>query len=187
MKEKVINYEDVITNTKKSIHREKWLPWKNYFLYCYGNEIKENCIKCPETIKTIKKIPGMKTAFFSIFLPNTHLTPHRGPYKGVLRYHLGLKIPKNKELCKIKILNGERTWEKGKSLIFDDSHIHEAWNKSQEIRVVLFVDFERPLKFPLSKINETFLKLAKSAKSTIETANNIKEAQNNYLNQNNNH
>ena len=77
----------------------------------------------------------------------------RGPYKGVLRYHLGLIVPQPKTLCKIKVGADFRYWEEGKSLIFDDSDWHLVWNDSAFQRVVLFVDFVRPLPFPLSAVN----------------------------------
>ncbi len=38
----------------------------------------------------------------------------------------------------------ERAWEPGKMLVFDDSLTHEAWNKSDKLRVVLLVDFLTP-------------------------------------------
>ena len=168
-------YENIMDITKDSEIAKKWFPWKNYYLFCYGNRIDNNYNKFPKTIKLIKKIPGIKTAFFSVFEPNTHLTPHRGPYKGVLRYHLGLIIPKDKELCKIRINNDIRSWEEGKSIIFDDSHIHEAWNNSNERRVVLFVDFVRPLNFPLSLINNMIIRIAKNSKEVKNIVNNIKK------------
>ncbi|NIP29217.1 MAG: aspartyl/asparaginyl beta-hydroxylase domain-containing protein, partial [Candidatus Dadabacteria bacterium] len=62
--------------------------WKTYFLAGYGIESKENCKRCPETARILKKIPGMKTAFFSILSPKKHIPAHKGPFNGVLRYHL---------------------------------------------------------------------------------------------------
>ncbi|NEQ51712.1 MAG: aspartyl/asparaginyl beta-hydroxylase domain-containing protein, partial [Leptolyngbya sp. SIO3F4] len=67
--------------------------WKIYALYGYGIKVEKNCQKCPKTTQLIEKIPGMKTAFFSILPPGTHLEEHRGPYNGVIRCLLGLKIP----------------------------------------------------------------------------------------------
>ncbi|NEQ50725.1 MAG: aspartyl/asparaginyl beta-hydroxylase domain-containing protein, partial [Leptolyngbya sp. SIO3F4] len=107
----------------------------------------------------IEKIPGMKTAFFSILPPGTHLEEHRGPYNGVIRCLLGLKIPKEKEKCGFRIGNEIRHWETGKCMLFDDTFRHEAWNKSDEIRVCLFLDVARPLKFPMSVLNDLLLKL----------------------------
>ena len=71
------------------------------------------------------------------------ISPHRGPYNGVLRYHLGIEIPLGD--CALVVKKQQRGWSNSHSLIFDDSYVHEAWNKTDETRVVLFVDFLRPL------------------------------------------
>ena len=104
-------------------------------------------------MRLLKAIPGMKTAMFSILAPHKHIPGHRGPYKGVLRYHQGLIVPTPKTLCKINVGADFRYWEEGKSLIFDDSHWHLVWNNSDFYRVILFVDFIRPLPFPVSVLN----------------------------------
>ena len=98
-------------------------------------------------------IPGMKTAFFSILAAGKHLPAHRGPYKGVMRYHLGLLIPEPAEECAIRVEHETRHWAEGKSLIFDDTYEHEAWNDTAGTRVVLFVDFVRPLRQPARAVN----------------------------------
>lgn len=131
--------------------------WKTYFLYGYGFKIDKNCQKCPETTELVEKIPGMKTAFFSILLPHKEIPEHQGYYKGVVRYHLGLVIPKLYKQCGIKIGNEVAHWEEGKSLLFDDAFTHQAWNKTDEIRVVLLIDVIRPLPFPFSSINRIVL------------------------------
>jgi ornithine lipid ester-linked acyl 2-hydroxylase len=133
--------------------------WKTYFFYAYGLQAQKNCDRCPNTTRLIEKIPGMKTAFFSILLPGKHIPEHRGPYKGVLRYHLGLIIPEPHEKCRIRVGNDVRSWREGKSLIFDDSFPHEAWNETDSVRVVLFIDVIRPLPFPWSALNETVIRL----------------------------
>jgi len=131
--------------------------WKSFFFYAYGRAIDKNCTLCPKTVRALQHIPGMRTAFFSIMAPDTCLLPHRGLYKGVLRYHLALKVPKDFTKCVLKINHHELHWHEGESLIFDDTYEHEAWNKSNEVRVVLFVDFIRPMRFPASMINECIL------------------------------
>jgi beta-hydroxylase len=60
----------------------------------------------------------------------------------------------------IRIGNEVRSWEQGKVLIFDDAYEHEAWNETAEQRVVLFVDFVKPLRFPANVINWLLLNLA---------------------------
>jgi beta-hydroxylase len=99
----------------------------------------------------------MLTAMISILAPGKHIPPHRGPYKGVLRFHLGLLIPGPPGACRIRIDTETRPWVEGRSLIFDDSFEHEAWNDTGSLRAVLFVDFVRPLPFPLSLLNRVML------------------------------
>lgn len=131
--------------------------WKTFFLYGYGIKMKQNCQRCPLTTRLIESIPGMKTAFFSILLPGKHIPKHRGPYKGLLRYHLALKVPQDRKNCLIRVGDESRHWLEGKSLLFDDSFVHEAWNLTDELRVVLFVDVVRPTKFPISVINRLLI------------------------------
>lgn len=152
--EQLPNFQDISAD-QSSITSDNL--WKTYFFYGYGFKAQENCLRCPKTTEFIEKIPGMKTAFFSILFPNKHIPEHRGVYKGVLRYHLGLKVPQ--QGCKIRVGNQKRSWQEGKSLIFDDTFPHEAWNQSNEIRVILFVDVVRPMKFPFSLLNEIMIKL----------------------------
>jgi ornithine lipid ester-linked acyl 2-hydroxylase len=60
---------------------------------------------------------------------------------------------------RFKVGNEIRHWEEGKAMLFDDSFSHEAWNYTDEIRVVLFLDIVRPLYFPWSWINHILLNL----------------------------
>ena len=127
--------------------------WKTYFFYAFGFKAERNCSRCPDTTRLIEQVPGMTTAFFSILAPGKHLPPHRGAFNGVIRYHLGLLVPEPKESCRIRVGDEVRHWEEGQSLIFDDTYRHEVWNDSDGTRVVLFLDFIRPLRFPASTVN----------------------------------
>jgi aspartyl/asparaginyl beta-hydroxylase (cupin superfamily) len=127
--------------------------WQSFPLFLFGHGFDGNTDQCPETVRMLKGIDGMSAAMFSVLKAGARITPHRGPYKGVLRYHLGLIVPEPADSCYI-IVDGVRAgWGKGKSLLFDDTHVHEACNFSENDRVVLFVDIIRPLPFPLNKIN----------------------------------
>ncbi len=151
------NFQDISPDQAYNASQDNL--WKTYFLYGYGVKAKKNCDRCPETTRLIENIPGMKTAFFSILLPGKHIPEHRGPYKGVIRCLLGLKVPEPKEKCRIRVDNETRHWEEGKCMIFDDSFPHEAWNETDDVRVVLFLDIVRPMRFPLSLFNHLFLQL----------------------------
>ena len=132
--------------------------WKTFFIYGYGFEAKLGVEMCPRTAELMRQIPGMTTAMFSILSPRKHILDHRGPYKGVLRYHLGLIVPKEAEACRIRVGDDFRHWEEGRSMIFDDTFNHEVWNDTDETRVVLFVDVLRPLPFPESAVNRLIIK-----------------------------
>lgn len=149
--------------------------WKTYFLAGYGIESKENCKRCPETARILNKIPGMKTAFFSILSPDKHIPAHKGPFNGVLRYHMGLVVPEPKEKCRIRVHDKIKVWEEGQSIIFDDTYEHEVWNETDGFRVVLFVDFVRPIKFPFSLFNNLMVFAAAYIPAMQEASQNQKK------------
>lgn len=132
--------------------------WKTFFFRVYGKPVAKNVRICPATAEAIDKIPGATTAFFSILLGHKEIPPHRGPYNGVLRYHFGVLVP-DPAACGITVGNETRGWQEGKSLVFDDTFEHFAWNRSPNCRVVLFVDFRRPLRFPFNLLNRAVLRL----------------------------
>lgn len=134
--------------------------WKTFFLTGVGMDCEGNAQRCPETMRVLRKIPGLKTAFFSILSPKKHIPPHRGPYVGVLRMHLGLIVPEPREKVRIRIADQICLWEEGRCLIFDDTYNHEVWNDTDGYRVVLFVDFARPMKWPWGGLNDWVLNLA---------------------------
>lgn len=137
--------------------------WKTYFLAGIGMDCSGNARRCPETMRLLKKIPGLKTAFFSILSPRKHIPAHRGAYNGILRLHLGLLVPEPRQRCRIRIGNDYRSWKEGEALIFDDTFNHEVWNDTDGYRVVLFVDFARPLKQPWGWFNERLLNMGSLA------------------------
>ena len=131
--------------------------WKTFFLAGIGMDCAENCRRCPETVWLLGKIPGMTTAFFSILSPGKHIPAHRGAWNGILRLHLGLLVPEPRERVRIRIGNDFYSWREGEALIFDDTFNHEVWNDTDGYRVVLFVDFARPLYQPFHWLNELLL------------------------------
>jgi beta-hydroxylase len=141
------------------VHLTRPNEWHSFFLMAYGVRVEENIRRCPETMRILLGIPGLQTAFFSILSPQMHIAPHHGPYGGLLRYHLALKVPEPRAACRIRVGRDTASWEEGKSLVFDDTYQHEVWNDTDGERVVLFVDFERPLPPALATINRFFIRL----------------------------
>jgi beta-hydroxylase len=154
-REALPNFQDI---SKDQIEITDDDRWKTFFLYGYGFRAQLGTEMCPRTAALMERIPGMTTAMFSILSPHKHILAHRGPYKGVLRYHLGLIVPEDAEACRIRVGEDVRHWEAGRSMIFDDTYDHEVWNDTEETRVVLFVDVLRPLPRAESAINRAIVK-----------------------------
>jgi len=155
--DQMLAYRDDLPNFQDISPEQRLLTdddrWKTYFFYGYGFRFAGNCAQCPRTATLLAGIPALTTAFFSVLGPHKRLPEHRGPYKGVIRYHLGLKIPSPPEACGIRVGGETAHWQEGKSLLFDDTYQHEAWNDTDEDRVVLFLDIVRPMPFPYSWLN----------------------------------
>lgn len=156
-KDELPSFHDISTDVKEI---SSDADWKTFFLLGFGLKSAQNIRACPETWRIMNKIPGLTTVMFSIFEPGKHLPPHRGPYNGVLRMHLGLIVPDQPDKLGIRVGNRTCHWEEGKVLIFDDSYEHEAWNHTDQTRVVLFVDFVKPMKFPARLVNWCLMNLA---------------------------
>jgi ornithine lipid ester-linked acyl 2-hydroxylase len=154
-REALPNFQDISRDQIEITDDDRW---KTYFLYGYGFQAKLGVEMCPKTAALMRSIPGMRTAMFSILSPRKHILDHRGPYKGVLRYHLGLIVPEDAPACRIRVGEDVRHWREGESLVFDDTFNHEVWNDTDETRVVLFVDVLRPLPRPWAQINRAIVK-----------------------------
>ena len=118
--------------------------WKVFYLHAMGEWPEGNRDRCPRTCELLAKIPSLFQAFFSILDGGKSVPAHNGPYRGYLRYHLGLVVPEHNPPT-IRIKDQYHTWEEGKSILFDDSWNHEVMNKSESDRVVLIVDIRRPM------------------------------------------
>jgi beta-hydroxylase len=145
---------DQVSRGERSISDQRW---KVFLFRFYMIDMEDNRQRCPATSRLIDRVPGMTSAMFSILEPGKHIPPHRGPFSGVLRYHLGLHIPNPPESTRIRVDNDTRFWQEGKSLLFDDTFEHEVWNDSDDYRAVLFLDVKRPLPIPVRWLNDLLL------------------------------
>lgn len=119
--------------------------WKTFGFYVYGQRVDANCAVCPRTAAVLDKLPGMRTAMFSILKPHYHIEPHRGPTRAVVRAHMGLKVPEQKDKVWLRVDNDYIHWDEGKVVLFDDFYEHEVRNDTDEYRAVLFLDIDRPM------------------------------------------
>ena len=152
-KDRIPRYHDLAKSElyiSGTIEPEK--AWKVFMLHSMLGTPYANQAKCPLTTALLQKIPNVYQAFFSILDAGKSIPAHCGSYLGYLRYHLGLQVPKNNPPS-MRVKDQIHTWEEGRSILFDDSWEHEVYNKSDEVRVVLIVDFLRPLPLHLHIAN----------------------------------
>ncbi|WP_206363476.1 aspartyl/asparaginyl beta-hydroxylase domain-containing protein [Sphingomonas crocodyli] len=123
------------------------LDWSACFLWEYGVRNDPVCAACPETAAALAAIPQTNipgkapSAFFSILRPGAHIPPHTGVTNTRAIIHLPLVVPGG---CRFRVGGETREWRVGEAFAFDDTIEHEAWNDSDEIRIVLILDVWNP-------------------------------------------
>ncbi|MBX8483727.1 aspartyl/asparaginyl beta-hydroxylase domain-containing protein [Pseudomonas cichorii] len=118
--------------------------WKRFYLKWYDKALPSAETLCPKTVALVNSIPNVKGAMFALLPGDSHLNPHRDPFAGSLRYHLGLSTP-NSDACRIFVDGEEYSWRDGQDVMFDETYVHWVKNETQTTRVILFCDVERPL------------------------------------------
>jgi beta-hydroxylase len=130
--------------------------WRSYFLWGYGYRMEANCEACPQTTRLLAGVPGLNSAFFSILKAGAHIPRHRGVTKAILTCHLGLLTPRAGR-CEMQVDDQVVRWADGRALVFDDTYAHEVWNDSEELRIILLVQFRRPARGPGKWMGDLFL------------------------------
>jgi beta-hydroxylase len=154
---------------EKSLYANRG-EWKIFPFYAFNVWVLDNCDKCPTITKFLKSIPGLKIALLSKLSAGMKLTPHKGwgnHSNGVLRCHYGIRIPDSPLLstripdstllstripdstmgCYISVKDDieiKKFHLEGEWICFDDSKEHYAENPTNEDRIVLILDIERP-------------------------------------------
>ncbi|RRW43729.1 aspartyl/asparaginyl beta-hydroxylase domain-containing protein [Pseudomonas luteola] len=119
--------------------------WKRFYLTWYGEPLPSAQTLCPKTVELVSRIPNVKGAMFALLPGGSHLNPHRDPFAGSLRYHLGLSTP-NSDACRIYVDGEPYAWRDGEDVMFDETFVHWVKNETEQTRVILFCDIERPLR-----------------------------------------
>jgi aspartyl/asparaginyl beta-hydroxylase (cupin superfamily) len=121
--------------------------WTAVHLLQNGERVEANARHCPRTLEAIANMDqphirgGSPNAMFSLLAPRTRIPPHTGVANTRLVCHLPLIVPPN---CGFRVGASTREWRVGEAFAFDDTIEHEAWNDSDELRVVLIIDLWQP-------------------------------------------
>ena len=105
------------------------------------------CAQCPKTAALLESLPMADqpefapTAMFSALDARTHIPAHTGSTNTRLLVHLPLVLPGP---ARFRVGNETRSWRMGEAWVFDDTIEHEAWNDSDQLRVILIFDVWNP-------------------------------------------
>ena len=128
--------------------------WIAFHFYDKGQEIAKRCARAPATMDAVRRLPQARvdlrspTAMFSVLKPRTRIPPHTGIANFRLVVHLPLVLPGN---CGFRVGGETREWRIGEAWVFDDTIEHEAWNDSDEIRIILICDIWSPRLSPAER------------------------------------
>jgi len=121
--------------------------WSAFHLWKDGKIVRENALRCPKTLEALEDVPFTQmrgrspSVMFSVLRPGTRIPPHHGLVNTRLICHLPLIVPGR---CGLRVGNESREVVTGKAWVFDDTMEHEAWNLSDDVRVVLLFEIWRP-------------------------------------------
>ena len=158
MRDSLPSFHEISPDQKRISHADKW---KAFVLWGFGERSERNCSRCPKTAALLEKIPRLQSAWFSIIAPGYRIPRHRGVTKGILRVHLGLKVPRERERCRMIVDTETVVWQEGRCVVFDDTCHHEVMNDTDEERVVLLIDFDRPMRLGGRMLHRTMIGLLK--------------------------
>lgn len=122
--------------------------WSSLWLWRDGKRQESAIARCPHTAGVLEQLPladqpgFAPTALFSALAPHTHIPPHTGSTNARLLVHLPLILPGP---AGFRVGNERREWRIGEAWAFDDTIEHEAWNDSDETRVIMIFDIWNPL------------------------------------------
>jgi aspartyl/asparaginyl beta-hydroxylase (cupin superfamily)/Tfp pilus assembly protein PilF len=123
--------------------------WGAYYFWDNGELNEEHAARCPRTVEALSerapmcRVPGRApVTFFSALKPGTHIGAHNGATNSRLTVHMPLIIPPN---CALRVGGETHVWTPGELVMFDDTIVHEAWNYSDQLRVVLIFDIWHPM------------------------------------------
>lgn len=141
-----INFSDG-TPVNQWVELNRSPRWSVFYLWKDGARVEDNIARCPRAADAMKGVPLAEipnfapTVLYSLLAPKTTIPAHTGDTNARLIVHLPLIVP---EGCRFRVGNETREWNVGEAWVFDDTIDHEAWNDSNELRVIMMIDIWNP-------------------------------------------
>lgn len=120
--------------------------WRMFIMKAYGVSVAANLARCPTVAGLLRDAPEVVSCVFSFLAPGKHIPKHRGPFRGILRFHLILSMPLDDDgvpACELNIDGEPHRLRDGDCLLWDDTYPHEVWNRSEQLRIALLLDVWR--------------------------------------------
>lgn len=140
--------DEKLLEEQNALRGDRGAPqWNAFFFHRHGEIFEQNARRCPRTTQILDSLPLVHIrehapeVLFSLLTPGSHILPHHGVTNTRLVTHLPLIVPEN---CAIRVGGIDHVWQEGRCVTFDDTFEHEAWNRSDKLRVVLILDSWHP-------------------------------------------
>jgi aspartate beta-hydroxylase len=141
--------------------------WRVFIMKAYGVTVQNNLQRCPTVAALLHEAPEVVSAILSFLAPGKHVPEHRGPFRGILRFHLMLSMPRDGNgvpACVMNIDGVPYRLGDGESLLWDDTYSHEVWNRSDQVRIALLLDvWRRDMPFDIALLSQAILLATKTA------------------------
>jgi aspartate beta-hydroxylase len=120
--------------------------WRMFVLKAYGVPVTRNLARCPALAQLLAEHPEVLSASLSFLAPGKHIPEHNGPFRGIVRFHLGLRVPPDPAGLPGTVMRVDGVDHRigdGDMLLWDDTYQHEVWNRTDGLRVALLLDVRR--------------------------------------------
>jgi aspartate beta-hydroxylase len=120
--------------------------WRMLVLKAYGTPFPRNLARCPVLAAALASAPDVLSAALSFLAPGKHVPEHRGPFRGVIRFYMGLSVPVSADgrpAAVLTIDHREHRIGNGECLLWDDTFPHEVLNSGDQVRIALLLDIRR--------------------------------------------
>ncbi|MGH6873023.1 MAG: aspartyl/asparaginyl beta-hydroxylase domain-containing protein [Rhizomicrobium sp.] len=144
--EQIPRFHDIMRE-QVAISANDGRDWRMFVMKAYGATMEENLARCPTAARLLQECPEVLSATFSYLAPGKHIPVHRGPFRGIMRFHVGLAMPRDAqgELGAILWVDGvPHRLDNGGCMLWDDTYPHEVLNTTDSVRVALLLDVWRP-------------------------------------------
>jgi aspartate beta-hydroxylase len=143
--QRVPRFHDVMP-AQAEISANDGRDWRMFVLKAYGVDVPDNMARCPALAALLASHPAILSAAFSFLAPGKHIPLHRGPFRGVTRFYMGLSVPRRADGSPAAVLTidgREHRIGDGAHLLWDDTFPHEVRNDSDQVRIALLLDIRR--------------------------------------------